>query len=113
MKILLEIVKKVILILGNGENMKTGEIFATLAIMFLPLMAVISVIFFVNNADYEIKEVKCYDKFSNELIGVNCEEKVYNSVFVEPLENTFPLFVLTSIIGFFGGLTLFIKGGKK
>lgn len=31
----------------------------------------------ISKTDFKINKVKCYDKFSNEIIGLECEEKMF------------------------------------
>ena len=51
------------------------------------------------SGDTHINIVKCYDRFNNEIIGLDCEEKVYTNSNIELMSEFSILFVFMAFIG--------------
>lgn len=65
------------------------------------MMLIIGIIIF-SNLDYHEEEVKCYDKYSNEIKGLNCLDNIPSNIFL--WGSSFFLIVGGSIWGVFLGV---------
>ncbi len=61
-------------------------------------------IILIGSGDTHTILVECYDRYSNEIIGVTCEDEVYDSELIQVLADFAPIFVL------FGFGLMFIGG---
>ncbi len=53
-----------------------------ITITIIGAIALIIGIIIISNINYHEEEVKCYDRFSNEIEGLNCTEEIPNNYFL-------------------------------
>ncbi len=55
--------------------------------------------------------VECYDRYSNEIIGVDCEDEVYDSELVQVLAEYTPTLSILGISLIFFGMVIYLMDG--
>jgi len=80
------------------------------------LIGIVGILFFIipitiiliESGDTHTILVECYDRYSNEIIGVDCEDEVYNNELVQVLANFAPTIVLLGFGLMFISMVLYL-----
>ena len=62
------------------------------------VVGLINLISYINNAETNINQVDCFDRFSNKIQDATCDKETYNNIFIESGIDLLPIVLMTIFI---------------